>query len=482
MTTTQGFKRREEKRGGILGWLSSLLNGSGAQTGAGAGSLGGGALSGGAGSAAGGGGGLLGGLFATKAGIMGAILGCATIAAGIGVVYNFMGPSSQPVYRQGMFQENYERKMVDDAARERAQTATSSVAAAKNSSLDYFRQEAKALAGPGEQAPAAPKEEAKKSDDGSADAPAAVAPEAASGGAGAGAAGTPLQKDPAFRAQLTTGLGGAMKQLAGGAGLSGGVGQNFQQMKFSPAPAAGAGGQLTAMKGGVNAKPVAARSIQAGVRGRGAYGQAKSVKAVVSSARGADMAPARAGIVQAYEGGSTGTGTDLTGVPTGGTSTGDSPGVNANVPNDNIDTKESTPPSPAAPANATPWKKWSTIAMIGTIVSALLIAITSKLAKNPASKKFAIITGMLAMAAAGLVIAAGMILLQKYGQKSQGYMYLGIGAMLEMAAMKAMRSGQSKDAKGAANGIATDANAANIQPGYESAGSGFTGGAGAAGG
>ena len=48
----------------------------------------------------------IGGLFATKAGILGIVLGGATIAAGVGVIYNFVGSSSKSVYTPQLFQNS----------------------------------------------------------------------------------------------------------------------------------------------------------------------------------------------------------------------------------------------------------------------------------------------------------------------------------------------------------------------------------------
>ncbi|MBI4656153.1 MAG: hypothetical protein HY746_05305, partial [Elusimicrobia bacterium] len=99
------LNKKEQKKSGLLAALSRLFKG-GKPTpvsGSSLGSAGAAAVRGIFGSSGGFGG--LGGLFASKAGMVGMILGGATIAAGIGVVYNFIGPSSKPVYTPGLFQD-----------------------------------------------------------------------------------------------------------------------------------------------------------------------------------------------------------------------------------------------------------------------------------------------------------------------------------------------------------------------------------------
>ena len=123
------YNEKKEEKGGFLSALSGLFRGGS--------SIAGGASSGGMGSAGGG----LAGLFATKAGIVGMVLGGATIAAGVGVVYNFMGPSSKPVYSPELFQNSYYEEEASRAGYERAQARDASGAA--SSTLDMFREQAK---------------------------------------------------------------------------------------------------------------------------------------------------------------------------------------------------------------------------------------------------------------------------------------------------------------------------------------------------
>lgn len=122
------YNEKEEKKGGFGSALSGLFRG---------GSSVAGSASSGMGSAGGG----LAGLFATKAGIVGMVLGGATIAAGVGVIYNFIGPSSKPVYSPELFQSSYYEEEASKAGLERTNSRDASAAA--SSTLDMFKEQAK---------------------------------------------------------------------------------------------------------------------------------------------------------------------------------------------------------------------------------------------------------------------------------------------------------------------------------------------------
>jgi hypothetical protein len=58
-------------------------------------------------------------LFGSKAGLMGLLLGCATIAAGAGVIYNLVSnPNAQKPFMQGLFQGSFYKDMTDTAAKD----------------------------------------------------------------------------------------------------------------------------------------------------------------------------------------------------------------------------------------------------------------------------------------------------------------------------------------------------------------------------
>ncbi|HBE87933.1 MAG TPA: hypothetical protein DDW67_02175, partial [Elusimicrobia bacterium] len=120
----------EKKKEGLLGAVSRLFGGGSGASGAASG------LGSAAGSAAG-----MGGLFASKAGILGVVLGGATIAAGVGVVYNFMGPTSKPVYSPSLFQNAYQEEQAATANMERQRI--NSAAAVEPSTLDMFKEQAR---------------------------------------------------------------------------------------------------------------------------------------------------------------------------------------------------------------------------------------------------------------------------------------------------------------------------------------------------
>ncbi|MCX5790855.1 MAG: hypothetical protein NTY45_01360, partial [Elusimicrobia bacterium] len=218
---------KKEEKGGFWSALSGIFRGGSSAMG--------GASSSGLGSAGG-----LGGLFATKAGIVGMVLGGATIAAGVGVVYNFVGSSSKPVYSPELFQNSYYEEESNEAGLARARAKDSSGASA--STLDMFSEQAKkdGLSGLAAEAGGDSAKSADSKD--SAAAPADGA--AADASAGAPAAGGAASATNAPKLQSTHGLGGgggggssgsAMPRLQGGGnGLSGGIGGQFASMYKAP--------------------------------------------------------------------------------------------------------------------------------------------------------------------------------------------------------------------------------------------------------
>ncbi|MCK5357941.1 MAG: hypothetical protein KAJ48_06055 [Elusimicrobiales bacterium] len=208
-----------KKRGGFLAALSKIFGGSAAS---------GGTASGLASASSGFGG--LSGLFASKAGIVGMVLGGATIAAGVGVVYNFVGPSSKPIYSPSLFENQYYESEVESAGAKRM--ADNDSDAANSSSLDYFRDEAKRDGiGFGDVDDEGVEGEVESaSADGADNLASASADGAASGeyDGNAAMANVPrLQKAPSFGA----GGGGSQSKLTlGGKGMSSGIGSKFQKI------------------------------------------------------------------------------------------------------------------------------------------------------------------------------------------------------------------------------------------------------------
>ena len=266
------YNEKEEKKGGILSGLSSIFRGGS--------SVAGGASSG-LGSAAGG------GLFASKAGIVGLVLGSATIAAGVGVVYNFIGPSSKGVYSPELFQNSYYEEESSKASQERTMSRAATPDA---STLDMFREQAKkdglgglaAEAGEGANSAAA---QAGVTEDPSASASAdAGAPGGAPGGTDAALGGSP-------RLKASSGFGGAASKMGGGssgtaipkmqagAGLSGGIGQPFAQLNKT--------GKSSAMTASAAARLSSSPKYSVpNFNKKGAYGQARYASAMSKKATG----------------------------------------------------------------------------------------------------------------------------------------------------------------------------------------------------
>ncbi len=498
------FKKEEEKKGGFWASLASLF-GRGSSAAGGAAGLG--SSGSGFGAASG-----LGGLFATKAGVMGMILGGATIAAGIGVVYNFIGPSSKSVYTPQLFQDTYYEEQSQNASRERAKQKQGASASA--STLDMFSEQAKKDGlGFGDQAKAAD----EKSD---ADADAAVDGAAADAGAG-GASVDSAANAPAgggARLQTSSGFGGAKgggasPKLAGGGGMFGGSNGQFAPMYKSPA-GQGVQGKSSAMKGSMASaiKNSPKRSVPSFNR-KGAFGQAKFAKAQGARAAGSSSgAASKTGATEAFSGETTGTGDAggaLGGVGLGGAGVSNGNKLKSSDPS--LNSNESTPPPVGTPENVSPWEKYTNMAMYAMLAGALLVFITGVLVKKAealmvkakaaaavpitgaavaaplfaaaaAMYGYAQIAAYAAIAAGAVVIFAGITLMSKFGQKWTGIMYAAVGGMLIYKAYEALSGANTGKAEAIASENTSKALIANPSPVVGSgAGTGVTGTTGATG-
>ncbi len=418
-------ENKEDKKGGFLAFLSRLFGGSSP---AGSASSLGTAASG------------LSGLFASKAGIVGMVLGGATIAAGIGVIYNYVGPSSKPVYSPGLFEQEYYESEAENATAERI--SSSRKGDMSSSSLEYFKQEAKKenLFGGGED-----KESAAAEEDALASASVEGEVEVA-GDPGYGAEGVAgdvpkLQKVSGFSSG-SKGTRTRIPRMQSRGGLFGGIGSKFQKVYRPPA---GSGGKSSSMKGALASKinKSAKYKIPIGKRG-GAYGQAKFAKKTSKAGSiSASEAGAKTTATEAFEGETGGEG-DLAapsgGAGLGGAGVADGDKLKGNDPSLNMNNSE--PPPPPDPEDDTPWQDMVDLAMYSMLASVALIFITRILANvgktNPLALKIAVITGYAAIAAAALVIYAGMMMMSKYGQKWMGIIYMMMGAALIWQAYQAL--------------------------------------------
>lgn len=422
---------KKEKKGGFGSLLSGLLRGGGSAAGSGFGSAGG---------AAGG----LGGLFATKAGLLGLVLGGATIAAGVGVVYNFVGPSSKPAYSPELFQNSYYEEESNKAGAERAQARNT--AAAASSTLDMFRDQAKkeGIGLGGESADGQPPEAQASGAAASASADAAAPAAPAADGAGMGG-GPKLQAGAGFGSKGGgAGGGSAMPRMSGGgAGLSGGIGGQFQSVYRPPATANG--GKMSGMTASAAARVKNSPKYSVpNFNKKGAFGQAKFANNMGAKARYSSDVGARGQSGIPFDS-SQSVGTGDVGAPNAGMGLGGAgvaSGSKLKGSDPSLNNSQVTPPKVPDPVNVSPWKKWTDRAMYAMLAATVLILITNVLAKfaktTPWMYIAAMITGYAAMAAAALVIVSGMMLMTKYGQKYAGLMYVVAGGMLMWQAYQAL--------------------------------------------
>lgn len=425
---------KREKKGGFWSALSGLFRGGPSAVG-GASGLG---SAGGFGSAAG-----AGGLFASKAGLVGMVLGVATIAAGVGVIYNFIGPSSKPAYSPELFQNSYYEEESSRAGSERARGRDASAADA--STLDMFKEQAKKDGLGGLEGEAA---------DGAAPGAAAEAPaggpsadSAAPGvpGAGMAAAGVPrLQAAAGFGSGGGGGSGTSIPRMQGGGGLSGGIGGQFQSVYRPPAQANG--GKTSGMTASAARVRSSAKYAVPNFNKKGAFGQAKFAKAMGTQARfSTDVgSKGQAGIPfdSSQQTGTGEVGTPATGSGLGGAGVSNGPALKGNDPS--LNSNESTPPKVPDPTKENPWQKYEDMAMSSMMWALGMIVLTrilSRLAQDPAMVYLyyaAMATAAAAIFYAGKVIFAGMKMISQFGQKMMGGIYVLTGVMLMIKAIESL--------------------------------------------
>ena len=457
------YNENKEKKGGFLSSLSGIFRG-------GSSAMGG--ASSGLGSAGSAGGGLA-GLFATKAGIVGMVLGGATIAAGVGVVYNFIGPSTSGVYSPELFQNTYYEEEADKAGLERSKSRDASAAA--SSTLDMFREQARkdglgGLAGEAGDAEAAnAAAEDPTTADGAAGAASSDAP-SADGAPGAGGA-PKLQAASGFGGKAGGGGGGSgtsIPRMQGGAGLSGGIGGQFQPVYRAPAQAnaSKSSGMMASAGTKINRSP---KYAVPNFKKKGAFGQAKfagNMSKKAASYSGAQSAYLANEAMSGDGAGSGDVGGAETGAGLGGAGVSNGQSLKASDPS--LSSNESTVPEPTEPEDVDPWQKTEDLAMYSMLAGGVLLMITKVLVDNAnkalattpvgiplylSLRAWAMGTGYAAIAAGLVTIYAGMTMFSKYGQKMMGGVYMAAGAMLIWKAYEAMsgldggKDGKSLDGK-----------------------------------
>ena len=431
------YNEKREKKGGFWSALAGLVRGGSSAAGSGFGSAGG---------AAGG----LGGLFATKAGIVGMVLGGATIAAGVGVVYNFVGPSSKPAYSPELFQNSYYEEEATKAGMERARARDASGAA--SSTLDMFKEQARkdGIGLDGESADGQPPDASAQLPGGAPSADAA-APEAPMAEQGAGA--PKLQAASGFGSKGGGGGGSSIPRMQGGGGMSGGIGNQFSSVYRPPAQAVG--GKVSGMTAAASRVKNSPKYAVPNFNKKGAFGQAKFANKMANMSRSMNDTGAKSTTGIPFDS-SQQTGTGEVGTPEAGTGLGGagvSSGAKLKGNDPSLNSNEVTPPKVPEPENVSPWKAWTDRAMYAMLAATLLILITKVLANFAKGLPWvyyaAMITAYAAIAAAALVVLSGMMLMSKYGQKWAGAMYVVAGAMLMWQAYEALKGvGAAANANG----------------------------------
>ncbi|MEI7483004.1 MAG: hypothetical protein WCK75_11760 [Elusimicrobiota bacterium] len=460
--------KKEEKKGGFWG---SLFGRSGA----------GSSSSGGAGLSSAGSGG---GLFASKAGFLGVVLGSATIAAGIGVIYNFIGPSPKSVSPQ-LFQDAYYEELARNASLERAKQKEGAESPA--STIDMFGDQARKDGfSLGDQ-----EEAADENKD------AAVA-DAEAGAQAAGAGSVAPSADPSSNApksgaklQASSGFagGGSSAKMAAGGGMSGGANNQSAPVYKS----SGGQGKSSSMSGSMASGVKSTKRALSNFNRKGALGQAKFARAQGMRAAGSSSAVAsRTGATEAFSGETSGSGqlgTGGGGVGLGGS--GISDGAKLKNSDPSLNSNESTPPKVGPAKDVSPWDKYTNMALYAMIAGVVLIfastmcsthakALAATAVGLPAAAGWytaAIYTAYAAMAAGAVAIFAGMMLMSKYGQKWMGLMYIAAGAMIIWKAWEALTVAQAGVAAATPAAGATGGAAGGAAGGATGGAAGATGGA-----
>lgn len=447
---TYNPNQKEDKKKGFLPFFSRMFD-TASKT---VGSVGAGAVKGGGMLSKAG---FLASLFSTKAGVIGLLLGAATIAAGIGLIYNYISPSSGKIYTPALFSDAYYQEAQKQANAERANTE---VSPAVESSLSKFAEAAQKEFGSN-----LPKEESSSSESTkeSTNSNDSVVPQPVSVPQSASAGGK-LQANLGFNNTGNAGGGGGSSSVGGRLQTSGGLWNNLGK-QFSPIGGSASKLQGSAKTANMN-KALSARLIASpkyqvpNINKKGAFGQAKFAgKVGVAAAYNPTDASARTTAEQAFSGETTGTGDIAT--PIGGSGLGGaglSQGkLKANDPA--LNTNEYTPPTPHK-TDDTPWKKLVDKGLYAMLIAGGLIFATrliANLAKgNPFLYTLAYATAISAIASALVVVMVGIQLWTKYGQKMMGLMYVGIGLALVWQAYEALMGIESAKKEWLADKIGTD--------------------------
>lgn len=314
---------------------------------------------------------------------------------------------------------------------------------------------------------AAEEEAARKAEEDAAKAAEAAAPAVPDPAAMAAAADAGQAKGMGSKfGQLSTGLGGGRSGLAGGAGMSGGVGRNFAPVKAGAANGMG----TTKAPGREQAKIITnKKQVSTNKFGRRSKALRQLMEtnrrsrsgAANTSLEGAATATDSAfsnnmGATKGVEGGGAGTG----GAGAGG-DTASSPVTGGPIGGGTSDGTQTQ--NPGGGVNVTPWQAeldWATRLYTGAMIALLILGIMSAMANTPWTawmKAIIIAAGALVAAAGAAIGVLGGIMISKGAHGLQGGLWIGAGAAIAVAGISVIVNAAAKAVAAGATtaGIAT---------------------------
>ena len=422
------LNKKKQNSGGFLSALAGLFKGGAAAGGSVAGTA------------------ATGGIFATKAGILGLLLGGATIAAGAVAVYHFVGSATNTAYAPDLFQKSYLEEEAALAGAERSQSQDRH--ASINSSIGMFSAQAKkeGLGFEAREEEQQPEENssasAQYSDEGS-NASAAAADYSASSASAPRSSSNRLASkglSSSFGSGGGSSSGASAPRMKSMGGLSGGINSKFASMK-SASLAEGSHGNAQAMASAKKAsisrgRTASARGARRSARSQAMFANAMGSKAAYSSS----AAGARTSAESAFTGETTGSGDVaegvLEGAGLGGAGLSMANELKSNDPSSSNSIKNV--PKVSNPTDVSPWKNIEQAIAYLMIAGAALFALGSifaKLAKHASDKWKAIWLGLtkgfaIALAAVGAaIIGLGVTMMIKYKQYLTGGIYALAGGI-----------------------------------------------------
>ena len=406
---------KKQNNGGILSAIAALFKG--------------GAAAGGASGAA-----VTSGIFATKAGMLGLLLGGATIAAGVGAVYHLAGGSAtKTAYSPELFQNSYYEEQAAIAEAERNQN-NDRRASVVNSTIDMFSASARQSGyfDQGSSDSALSSVEMPDGSDvsmaGSSSSAEASASSSVSSAVESGSSTASGSTKLAYNGSSFGGAGsGSNRVSSSGAGsmgaLKAGMGKNFN-------PKMASAGKSSAMAANMSKKVSSARGAAKARGSKRAFSQAKfannmSKKAVASGSFEASRTAASSAFTGEAAGGDAGDSVEGVGMDTSGMAVGTA--LKNGTPNGNSNLKSVPPVSESE--NASPWKdlvkKVATLSLVAMGLF-LLGKVLAKMAKNSTQPWLAGVVKAIAVVLAiigAFILGAAVTLATKYGQKMYGILY-----------------------------------------------------------